>query len=86
MIVNEMSTISQEFIAILEENHENGVTQSILQQHFTTRYAQLTPIINELLASNRLQLYHQGDMLVFKILREETAAKFDGLGYQLTMH
>eukprot|EP00607_Mallomonas_marina_P003414 CAMPEP_0182433336 /NCGR_PEP_ID=MMETSP1167-20130531/62560_1 /TAXON_ID=2988 /ORGANISM="Mallomonas Sp, Strain CCMP3275" /LENGTH=255 /DNA_ID=CAMNT_0024621907 /DNA_START=178 /DNA_END=945 /DNA_ORIENTATION=+ len=40
----------------------------------------MVPIINDLLSSNRLQLLMQDGVVVYKLIHEEKAAKFEGLG------
>ena len=71
--------LSEEFINLLTLSEE-GVQESAVKSHFQDRYASLAPIINDLVESNRLQLFTQGGLLVYKILKEETAIKFEGLG------
>lgn len=75
-----MAGISQELINILH-GYEDGLSDSQLKPIFGDRYEKLAPAINELLGSNRIQLYQQHDgTLVYKALKAETAAKFEGLG------
>ena len=78
--------IGDEFLRLLQ-SFEDGLQDSQLKEHFgENQYGGLEPIINELIAANRLQLFTQGDMLVYKLIREETALKFEGLGYDISFH
>ncbi|RYY69066.1 hypothetical protein EON63_24100 [archaeon] len=75
-----MSLLNDEFLRLLY-TAEEGLTDEQIRSHFGVRYAQLTSVINDLLSANRLLLFQQGQgSLVYKAVREETAAKFEGLG------
>lgn len=73
------SAISDELLTLLEAN-ESGLSDEQISSHFGDRYATLVSTINDLLSMNRLQLFTSNGVLVYKIVREETAAKFEGLG------
>lgn len=72
-------SLRDEFSRLLNSN-DNGLPDSQLKDHFGERYAGLAVIINDMLSSNRLQLFTQGGMIIYKLIREETAIKFEGLG------
>jgi hypothetical protein len=72
-------SLTDELLTLLHTNEE-GLTDEQISNHFGPRYTDLVLVINELLATNRLQLFTQANALVYKVVREETAAKFDGLG------
>ena len=74
-----LSAIADEFLRVLLA-HEDGLSDERVRAVFNDRYEQLAPAINELLAVNRLQLFTQGASLVYRAIKEETAAKFEGLG------
>ena len=80
-----MTHLGDELLFLLQSN-ESGLSDEQISHHFGDRYPQLVPIINDLLGVNRLQLFHQGKSLVYKIVHAETAAKFDGLGYINTFY
>lgn len=62
------------------QEHEGGLSDEELQNIFGDRYGQeLVEILNHLLNLNRLQLLKKGDVLIYKLIREETAIKFEGL-------
>jgi DNA-directed RNA polymerase III subunit RPC6 len=73
------TTLGTELLALLQTNDE-GLSDEQISAHFGSRYPDLVPVINDLLAVNRLQLLTQGDILFYRIVQEETAAKFEGLG------
>lgn len=80
------SLLHDEFWHLLQK-YENGLDDIIVREHFQSGYsAELTSVINALVASNRIQLYtttsnKNGEMgLVYKLVKEETALKFEGLG------
>eukprot|EP01031_Cornospumella_fuschlensis_P026414 gene26414-31917_t len=75
-----MSQLNDEFLRLLYTS-EDGLTDEQIRNHFGARYGQLTSVINDLLSTNRLLLFQQGQGgLVYKAVREETALKFEGLG------
>lgn len=74
-----LSAIADELLRVLLA-HEEGLSDDQIKQAFGARYEQLPNAINELLSANRLQLFTQGTSLVYKAIKEETAAKFEGLG------
>lgn len=74
--------LGDELMSLLHSN-DAGLSDEQISHHFGERYPQLVTIINDLLSVNRLQLFYQGETLVYKIVQAETAAKFDGLGYEL---
>lgn len=76
--------LSNELLMLLQAN-ENGLSDEQISSHFGHRYPDLVPIINDLLGSNRVQLFTQGGVLVYKVVHEETAAKFEGLGPEQIM-
>ena len=62
------------------QEHEGGLSDEELQTIFGDRYGQeLVEILNNLLNLNRLQLLKKGGVLIYKLIREETAVKFEGL-------
>ena len=73
------ASLSYELSSLLQAS-ERGLTDEQISTHFGARYAELVPVINEMLGSNRLQLFTMGGSLVYKVVEEETAAKFEGLG------
>jgi AraC-like DNA-binding protein len=77
--------LAQQLIALLQVNDEKGLSDQQISAHFGPHYTALAPIINAMLSSNRLQLFTQGGILIYKIVREEIAAKFDGLGPEQIM-
>ena len=76
------STIElQELLVQKLQEHEDGLSDEDIRRIFGDRYGQdLVQILNNLLSLNRLQLFHKGDILIYKLIREETAIKFEGLG------
>ena len=63
------------------QEHEDGLSDEDIRKIFGDRYGQdLVQILNHLLSLNRLQLFHKGDILIYKLIREETAIKVEGLG------
>lgn len=74
------SNLLDDLLHVLHSN-ESGISDNALRSTFGSKYSDLVPIINDLLQSNRLQLLMQGDTLFYKIVQEEIAAKFNGLGY-----
>ena len=62
-------------------NHNHLILLIIIGEHFKDSYEALVPTINEMLQSNRLQLFMQGSNLIYKLIHGVTAAKFEGLGY-----
>ncbi len=74
-----MSDLTNELVFLLHAN-ENGLSDQQISAHFGSRYSDLVPIINAMLSNNRLQLFTQGGTLIYKYVREEVAAKFEGLG------
>lgn len=74
-----LSPIAEELLRVLLA-HEDGVSDEQVRAVFGTRYELLASAINDLLALNRVQLFTQGNTLVYKAIKEEIAQKFDGLG------
>eukprot|EP01041_Mallomonas_annulata_P007617 gene7617-15600_t len=74
-----MGSLSEKLLKLLNENEE-GYPDTGLRECFGDKYEGLVPIINDLLGSNRLQLLMQGNVVVYKLIHEEKAAKFEGLG------
>ncbi len=73
-----VSAIATELFQFLSE-HENGASDDLIRRHFGDRYEFLAAGINELLSINRLQLFTQAGSLVYKVIKESTAVKFEGL-------
>lgn len=73
------SAIADELLRTLLA-YEDGVPDEQIRVIFGARYEQLATAINELLGANRIQLFTQGNALVYKAIKEETALKFEGLG------
>jgi hypothetical protein len=84
-----LSPLADEFLRLLQGELANedtstfhgGIPDEHIKTYFGERYEQLASAINELLQLNRLQLFTQGTLLVYKAIKEETAQKFEGLGY-----
>lgn len=76
-----LSAFAEEFLQYLLSSEE-GFSDDHIRLAFGSRYEQLPSVINELLGMNRLQLFRAGqdNGLFYKAIKEETAAKFDGLG------
>ena len=74
-----ISAIADELLRVLLA-HDEGVADEQIKEHFGSRYELVAGAINELSACHRLQFFKQGNSLVYKAIREETAVKFDGLG------
>eukprot|EP01032_Pedospumella_encystans_P019805 gene19805-22512_t len=80
------SAIADELLRTLLA-YEDGVPDEQIRVIFGARYEQLATAINELLGANRIQLFTQGNALVYKAIKEETALKFEGLGpEQMLVH
>ena len=76
-----MTSLSEKLVALLTAN-EDGLSGAALNEHFGENYVDLAPIINDMLRSNRLQLLQQGNgNLIYKLIHESKAIKFEGLGY-----
>lgn len=74
--------LTQELLSLLQRRSE-GVTDEELSTHFGSKYLQLPPVINELTSANRLSLFAPGGVglpAVYRIIKEETANKLEGLG------
>ena len=71
--------IHDEFLQILESN-ANGISNDELKEHFGDRFPSLVTVINDFLKMNRIQLLQQGDALFYRLIKEEIAVKFAGLG------
>lgn len=69
----------EQLLSLLSAN-EDGVTDESLRQSFKGNYETLVPFINKLLGEKRLQIFKQGGSIVYKLIAEEKAAKFEGLG------
>ena len=74
-----LSALAEEFLRVLLA-HEDGVPDDRIKTIFGDRYEELPRALNELLAINRVQLFTNNGSLVYKAIKEETAAKFEGLG------
>ncbi len=77
---NASSNLHSELLSLLSHNDSVGVSDQQLRDHFGVRYEGLVIVINDLLRSNRIQLYYQGNSLIYKAINESIAAKFEGLG------
>ena len=74
-----LTQFTDEFLRLLLAN-EDGLSNDKLKTMFSTeKFQQLPSIINNLLSSNRIQIFTQGNSLVYKAIKEEIAVKFDGL-------
>jgi hypothetical protein len=78
--MSSMNPLAAELLRFLLSSEE-GYSDDQMKKHFGDRYNLLVPHVNELLAYNRLQLFNQNGSLYYKAIKEETAAKFAGLGY-----
>mmetsp|Transcript_914 Transcript_914/g.2036 ORF Transcript_914/g.2036 Transcript_914/m.2036 type:complete len:303 (-) Transcript_914:24-932(-) len=74
-----LSVLADELLRVLLA-HEEGLSDDQVKQSFGDRYEKLAGAINELLQANRVQLFKQGNVLVYRAIKEETALKFEGLG------
>jgi hypothetical protein len=87
------SALYSEFIQLLSSPpyKGRGISNNALRSHFTTSYAQLVPIINELTRASRLTMSTSkhptpGEAEVhFSLLGEEEASKLQGLDGQAKM-
>lgn len=75
-----MDKLSEEFLGLLNAHSDEGVMDTKVKEHFGSRYSELADVINSLMQSNRIQLFQLGGILIYKIIKEETAVKFEGLG------
>jgi len=66
----------------LLRSQKDGLSNEDLERYFGARFAALPPILNNLLDLKRLNLYTRDGNLLYKLVEEETAAKFEGLGDQ----
>jgi hypothetical protein len=80
-----LSDIAEELLRFLLA-YEEGISDNDIKNSFGPRYELLPSAINELLAINRLQLLTQNNSLFYKAIKEETAAKFDGLGFYIILY
>jgi hypothetical protein len=74
-----LSVLADELLRVLLA-HEDGLSDDQVKEVFGDRYEKLAGAINELLQANRVQLFKQGNALVYRAIKEETALKFEGLG------
>lgn len=76
-----VSSLTNELLALLS-SHDAGAPDDLISSHFGSRYKDLVPVINDLLRTNRLQLFTQGitGIPVYRAIKEETANKLEGLG------
>jgi hypothetical protein len=58
----------------------DGASDERISQYFGPRYKDLVPVINELLRTNRIQIYTRGGFPFYRCIKEDTASKLDGLG------
>lgn len=76
--------LSEELLQVIQQSsggEGGGASDEQLRAAFGSRYSQLEPAINELLAHNRLQLFtDQSGALVYKAVGEEIAIRLQGLG------
>ena len=87
------NTLHDEFIQLLSnpQYKTRGIANSELRSHFTTKYPQLVPIINELTRASRLTMAkganpNSGESEVyFSLLSSEEATKLQGLDAQSKM-
>lgn len=80
--MSDATQLAEELLSLLNAN-ESGLSDEQISTHFGPRYGELVHILNDLLSMNRLQLFTQGGVLIYRLIREETAAKFEGLGWVL---
>ena len=80
-----LSSVADDLLRFLLA-HEDGVSDDQIKSSYGSKYEQIAPAINELLGVDRLQLFTQNGSLVYKAIREETAMKFDGLGFVVLLH
>jgi DNA-directed RNA polymerase III subunit RPC6 len=80
--------LREEFISLFSKSpyQQNGITNSQLKSTFSgERYVHLVPIINDLTREARLSMSKLDNELVYKLVNEDTAAKFAGLDVQARM-
>lgn len=72
--------LEERFVVLCEE-FPDGVGEDVLQARMgDVEIEKRAAIINSLLQRNRLQLYHFHNMLMYKLVGNEDAKKFRGLG------
>jgi hypothetical protein len=59
-------SLLERFLQVLHSNHEEGVSDIDIKQHFSDCYTELVPIINDLLRTNHIQLFTSGEMLFYR--------------------
>ena len=59
--------ITEELLQVLHQS-DDGVADSEIKKYFGERYTELVPVINELLGSNRIQLFLQGDVIFYRFI------------------
>jgi len=76
-----------EIIQLLNESSSGSLTDNHIKIHFAERYlTDVVPAVNSLLRLNRIQLFtNSGGALVYKIIHEDIAVKFEGLGPEQIM-
>lgn len=76
-----MSSLPDQLLHILHQTNGEGMSDKALREHFSFKYDELVPHINDLLRANRLVLYTSADgALIYKAIEETIAAKLEGLG------
>ena len=76
-----MNSLPDQLLHILHQTNGEGMSDKSLREHFSFKYDELVPHINDLLRANRLVLYTQADgALIYKAIEETIAAKLEGLG------
>ena len=75
-------SMKEELLSLLGSDR-NGVSESAIRERFGANYESMVPILNELLGSNRVQLFTQsnGDM-IFRLVDEDKAVKMIGLTHE----
>ena len=79
--------IEDEFLGLLNESSSGSLTDNQVKIHFAERYlTDVVPAVNSLLRLNRIQLFtNTAGALVYKIIHEDVAVKFEGLGPEQIM-
>lgn len=78
--LTEEEKLEAQFVALCEENPD-GVREDLLQQEMGgVDIRKRAAIINSLLQRGRLQLFRSGESIVYKLVGNEDAKKFRGLG------
>lgn len=77
-------SLEDEFLGLLQK-HPEGLPDSVLSSVLGDRYEEIVSVINDFVATNRLQISTiktgSGPEIIYKYFQEDLAQKFQGLGY-----